>query len=101
MNVMDYSGYPDCRPEFLEPMRRALAVGVFNGRDFGVHAPLMWMGKVGIIRLGLHLGVRYEDTHSCYQGVIGGCGSCDSCILRRKAFQELGLEDPSIAKHSK
>jgi len=96
VNVLDYSGYPDCRPEFLEPMRQALAVGVFNGQDLGVHAPLMFLNKTQIIRLGLHLGVQYEATHSCYNGVTGGCGTCDSCILRRRAFRELGIDDPSI-----
>lgn len=98
VNALDYSGYPDCRPEFVAAMREALSLGVFNGHDIGVHAPLMMLNKRSIIRLGIELGVKYEDTHSCYNGLAGGCGECDSCLLRRAAFNELGLQDPSIAK---
>ena len=96
VNVLDYSGYPDCRPEFLDAMRTALRIGVFNGIDIGVHAPLMYLNKKEIIRLGLELDVDYSKTHSCYQGVVGGCGVCDSCKLRRAAFEELGFVDPAI-----
>jgi 7-cyano-7-deazaguanine synthase len=96
MNILDYSGYPDCRPEFLTHMRNALRVGVFNGTDIGVHAPLMYMNKTQIIRLGKALGVNYGMTHSCYEGVDGGCGECDSCVLRRKAFDDLGEQDPAM-----
>lgn len=99
VNVLDYSGYPDCRPEFIVKMREALSIGIFNGHDIGVHAPLMNLDKKQIIRLGRHLGVKYEDTHSCYMGVEGGCGECDSCLLRRKAFNDLGIEDPSVEKY--
>lgn len=98
VNVLDYSGYPDCRPEFMEAMRHALSIGIFNGVGFGAHAPLMYLNKEKIIRLGMQLGVSYEDTHSCYNGVAGGCGTCDSCIIRRQAFKGLGLDDPAIAK---
>lgn len=98
VNALDYSGYPDCRPEFVAAMREALSLGVFNGHDIGVHAPLMMLNKRNIIRLGIELGVKYDDTHSCYNGYAGGCGECDSCLLRRAAFNELGLVDPSIAK---
>ena len=98
VNVLDYSGYPDCRPEFVVAMRKALSIGVFDGHDIGVQAPLMQLNKKSIIRLGNHLGVEYADTHSCYNGVKGGCGECDSCILRRRAFEELGGPDPAIAK---
>jgi 7-cyano-7-deazaguanine synthase len=97
VNVLDYSGYPDCRPEFLVKMREALAIGVFNGMDIGMHAPLMYLNKVNIIRLGESMGVKYGLTHSCYNGVLGGCSVCDSCILRREAFKSLGKEDPAIA----
>ena len=95
------SGYPDCRPEFLDAMRNAIGIGIYNGTgaDVGVHAPLMHLTKAQIIRLGRQLGVRYEDTHSCYNGVLGGCGECDSCLLRRQAFHSLGLEDPAVEKH--
>lgn len=98
VNVLDYSGYPDCRPEFIRAMREALGIGVFNNQDVAVHVPLMHLNKVQIIRLGMHLGVDYGSTHSCYNGVAGGCGACDSCILRRKAFTDLGLVDPAIEK---
>jgi len=95
-NLFDYSGYPDCRPEFVKAMREAIQIGIFNGMAIGFHAPLMFMKKVEIIRLGLELGVPYEMTHSCYNGIDGGCGECDSCKFRRAAFHELGLEDPAI-----
>jgi 7-cyano-7-deazaguanine synthase len=98
VNIMDYSGYPDCRPEFLEAMRDALTVGVFNNVGLGMHAPLMYLDKQAIVRLGMVLGVHYEDTHSCYNGIKGGCGECDSCILRRRAFEQIGTVDPSIDK---
>ena len=96
VNQVDYSGYPDCRPEFLESMRKSLSIGIFNGQDIGVHAPLMYLDKSQIIRLGNELNVDYSKTHSCYEGVDGGCGKCDSCILRRKAFEKIGIVDPSI-----
>lgn len=96
VNQLDYSGYPDCRPEFLAPMQEAIKQGVYNGTDFAIHAPLMDLDKTQIIRLGLELGVNYADTHSCYNGVKGGCGECDSCKLRRAAFEKLGMKDPSI-----
>lgn len=101
VNVLDYSGYPDCRPEFVAAMRKALSIGVFNGHDIGVHAPLMYLNKKQIIRLGLELNVDYKLTHSCYNGVIGGCGECDSCILRRNAFNELGMQDPAMERLNK
>jgi len=99
VNILDYSGYPDCRPEFVAKMRDALSIGIFNSDSagLGVHAPLMNLNKSEIIRLGMQLGVSYKDTHSCYNGIIGGCGECDSCILRRKAFYGLGFSDPSMS----
>lgn len=96
VNVLDYSGYPDCRPEFLDAMRTALRLGIFNGIDVGVHAPLMFLNKKQIIRLGLYLDVDYANTVSCYNGDRRGCGRCDSCTLRQKAFKELGMIDPAI-----
>ncbi len=96
VNVLDYSGYPDCRPEFFDAMRIALRIGVFNGDDVGIHAPLMKMTKVQIIRLGNELGVDYAKTHSCYMGTVGGCHVCDSCLIREQAFKELGTVDPAI-----
>ena len=96
VNILDYSGYPDCRPEFLEAMREALRIGIFNGTDIAIHAPLMYVNKQHIIKLGNYLGVDYARTHSCYEGIKGGCGQCDSCILRRAAFVGLGQTDPSM-----
>jgi len=100
VNVLDYSGYPDCRPEFLQAMQEAIRIGIFNGKDVAVHAPLMQLSKVQIIRLGQWLDVDYGDTHSCYEGVLGGCSHCDSCVLRQQAFKELGLVDPAIERAS-
>lgn len=96
VNAIDGSGYPDCKPEFISALRRAIEIGIFNGTHIGFHAPLVFLKKTEIIRLGQWLGVPFEMTHSCYNGVSGGCGKCDSCILRRNAFNELGIEDPSI-----
>ena len=98
-NVLDYSGYPDCRPEFFDAMRTALRIGIFNGVDVGMHMPLMQLDKRQIIRLGDYLGVDYANTHSCYNNVPGGCGTCDSCLLRREAFRKCGREDPAITLH--
>jgi 7-cyano-7-deazaguanine synthase len=98
-NILDYSGYPDCRPEFFDAMRTALRIGIFNGTDVGMHMPLMKLTKVQIIRLGNHLGVDYAKTHSCYNNVPGGCGTCDSCLLRRDAFKKCDTVDPAIALH--
>ncbi len=101
VNAVDYSGYPDCRPEFLEVFERlanlATRAGVEGRSRVTIHAPLMGLGKAGIIRLGLELGVDYSLTHSCYDPGPGGaaCGACDSCILRRKGFAEAGLADPA------
>ena len=96
VNILDYSGYPDCRPEFISSMRTSIGIGIFGGQEPGVHAPLMFLNKKQIIELGLYLGVDYSMTHSCYKGVKGGCGSCDSCQLRRNAFKELSMVDPAI-----
>lgn len=98
VNALDYSGYPDCRPEFLEAFERlanlATRDGV-EGRKFHVHAPLLHMTKAQIIAQGLSLGVDYSLTRSCYDPVgEKACGHCDSCQLRMRAFGELGREDP-------
>ena len=99
VNALDYSGYPDCRPEFIEAFERlanlATAAGV-EGRRFRIHAPLIHLTKAEIIRKGLELGVDYGKTTSCYDPAPDGraCGRCDSCLLRRKGFAELGFEDP-------
>jgi 7-cyano-7-deazaguanine synthase len=98
-NALDYSGYPDCRPEYLAAFERlaslATRAGV-EGELFRIHAPLLHMSKAEIIRTGLSLGLDYGITHSCYDPAADGgpCGRCDSCLLRRKGFDEAGVSDP-------
>ena len=99
VNALDYSGYPDCRPAFVEAFENlanvATKAGV-EGKSFHIHAPLMEMTKAEIIRAGHELGVDYGLTRSCYDPVDGlSCGHCDSCLLRRRAFAELELKDPA------
>ena len=100
VNAIDYSGYPDCRPEYLEAFERlanlATRAGVEGRAQFRIHAPLLRLTKAEIIRLGHRLGVDFGLTHSCYDPDPQGraCGACDSCLLRRKGFAEAGLEDP-------
>ena len=99
-NVMDYSGYPDCRPEYLQAFERladlATKAGVEGKSRFRIHAPLIRMTKAEIIRTGHALGVDFSLTWSCYEPTPGGrpCGLCDSCTLRKKGFAEAGLTDP-------
>jgi 7-cyano-7-deazaguanine synthase len=101
-NVLDYSGYPDCRPEFLEAFGRlanlATKAGVEGAGEFKVHAPLLKMTKAEIIREGVRLGVDYGLTLSCYDPDPQGraCGGCDSCQLRKKGFAEAGVPDPTV-----
>ena len=99
INAVDYSGYPDCRPEFLEAFAAMANLGTragVSGSPFRLHAPLIRMSKKEIIQTGLALGVDYSLTHSCYDPVDGrGCGHCDACRLRLKGFAEAGLEDPA------
>lgn len=100
VNALDYSGYPDCRPEFVEAFERladlATRAGVEGGGGFRVHAPLLQLTKAEIIALGLSLGVDYSTTSSCYDPSPEGeaCGRCDSCQLRLRGFAENGIEDP-------
>lgn len=100
VNALDTSGYPDCRPEFVEAFERlanlATKAGVEGGR-FRVHAPLISLTKGEIVRLGLSLGVDYGETLSCYDPSGEGlaCGRCDSCQLRRKGFRDAGVADPT------
>jgi len=101
VNAVDYSGYPDCRPAFIEAYQAmanlATKAGV-EGRPLKIHTPLLELSKVGIIKLGLELGVDFSLTHSCYDPVAGkACGHCDACLLRKTAFEELGLKDPSLS----
>lgn len=98
-NAIDYSGYPDCRPEFIRAFEElanlATKAGV-EGARFTVHAPLLALSKAEIIQRGISLGVNYSLTHSCYDPTADdqACGVCDSCHLRRKGFDEAGLTDP-------
>jgi 7-cyano-7-deazaguanine synthase len=100
VNALDYSGYPDCRPEYIEAFERlanlATKAGVEAKIKFRIQAPLIRLTKAEIIRKGLALGVDYSLTHSCYDPAPDGraCGQCDSCLLRRKGFREVGLPDP-------
>jgi 7-cyano-7-deazaguanine synthase len=95
VNVLDASGYPDCRPEFIRAFEAVANVGT-RSKGFRVHAPLIDLTKADIIRLGLSLGVDYGLTHSCYDPIDGGaCGRCDACQLRRKGFTEAGVTDPT------
>lgn len=103
VNAMDYSGYPDCRPEFIEAFERladlATRAGV-EGAHFSVHAPLLKLTKAEIISLGQSLGVDFGLTHSCYDPVAGlACGECDSCLLRMRGFAEAGINDPTTYVH--
>ncbi|MFH0824805.1 MAG: 7-cyano-7-deazaguanine synthase QueC [Pseudomonadota bacterium] len=99
VNALDYSGYPDCRPEFIEAFsrlaQRATKAGV-EGRETLIHTPLISLTKCDIVLKGRELGVDFSITHSCYDPLPDGrpCAACDSCLLRRKGFQEAGLEDP-------
>ena len=101
VNALDYSGYPDCRPEFIRAFEQlaglATRAGV-EGRALTVHTPLIHLSKAGIIRLGLSLGLDYGLTHSCYDPGDDGrpCGRCDSCRLRASGFAEAGATDPLI-----
>ena len=95
VNVLDASGYPDCRPEFVRAFEALAQVATRTG-GFRIHAPLIELSKADIIRLGERLGVDYSITHSCYDPVDGrACGRCDACALRRKGFAEAGVPDPT------
>jgi 7-cyano-7-deazaguanine synthase len=101
VNALDYSGYPDCRPEFIAAFERlaklATKAGV-EGARFTIHTPLITLSKADIIRRGIALGLDYGLTHSCYNPDAAGrpCAHCDSCLLRAKGFAEAGLPDPAL-----
>lgn len=101
VNALDYSGYPDCRPEYIEAFERmgrlATAAGV-HGEPLRIHAPLQFLSKAEIIKRGVALGLDYGLTHSCYAPMEDGrpCGRCDSCQLRARGFAEAGVEDPAV-----
>jgi 7-cyano-7-deazaguanine synthase len=97
VNALDYSGYPDCRPDYIDAMQVVFRLGTKQGREgeaIEIVAPLIHLKKTEIIQLGDRLGVPWEKTRSCYSGEELACGVCDSCRLRRAAFAELGREDP-------
>src|SRR5437763_4269695 len=100
VNAVDFSGYPDCRPEFIDAFQQVILSGPRSGVEHGqprIVAPLIKMSKADIIRKGVALGVDFALTHSCYDPDAEGraCGHCDSCILRRKGFEEAGVADPT------
>jgi len=99
VNAIDYSGYPDCRPEFIEAFENLANVGTkagVEGRRFRIHTPLIKLSKAEIIRKAVELGVDLSLTHSCYDPAPEAlaCGECDSCLLRLKGFREAGIKDP-------
>jgi len=99
VNSIDYSGYPDCRPEFIEAFENMANLGTkagVEGRRFQIHTPLIKLSKAEIVRKGIELGIDLSLTHSCYDPTPEGlaCGECDSCLLRLKGFGEAGLKDP-------
>lgn len=99
-NILDYSGYPDCRPEFIHALETTLNLGTKTGvedQSFRIHAPLLQLTKAEIIRKGVELAVDYTNTHSCYDPDPEGnaCGHCDSCRIRLKGFADAGLADPA------
>ena len=99
VNALDYSGYPDCRPEYIEAYQRmanlATRAGVEGRTRLEIHTPLIALSKAQIVTLARELGVPFGLTHSCYDPGHGGrpCGACDACLLRRKGFEEAGIED--------
>jgi 7-cyano-7-deazaguanine synthase len=105
-NALDYSGYPDCRPEYIEAFERmaslATRAGV-EGRRLRIHTPLISMSKAEIVRLGVRLGVDFGLTWSCYDPTPEGtpCGRCDACVLRQKGFREARMEDPLLQPGSR
>jgi 7-cyano-7-deazaguanine synthase len=104
VNAIDYSGYPDCRPEYIAAFenlaRLATKAGVEGKTRLHIHAPLVALDKAGIIRRGLELGVDYALTWSCYDPTLWGrpCGRCDSCLIRAKGFAEAGIPDPRLKR---
>ncbi len=105
VNALDYSGYPDCRPEYIAAYEQmanlATKAGVEGGRRLRIHAPLIHLTKAQIVGLGLALDVDYGLTSSCYDPAASGapCRTCDSCLLRAKGFAEAGVPDPLLAKY--
>jgi len=107
VNALDYSGYPDCRPEFIEAFEKmanlATKAGVEGRQALKIHTPLIALTKAQIVQRGIELGVDYSLTSSCYDPAADGapCGECDSCLLRRRGFRENGIEDPLSYQRAK
>jgi 7-cyano-7-deazaguanine synthase len=104
VNVVDYSGYPDCRPKYIDAFERMANLATkaaVEGRHLTIHAPLLHWPKTQIIQRGLALGVDYALTHSCYDPSPNGrpCWRCDACLLRKRAFEAIGRVDPLIENH--
>ncbi len=101
VNALDYSGYPDCRPEYIESFEKMAALGTKAGvqgrQKLSIHTPLIRMTKAEIVHTGVELGVDFSLTVSCYDPSAGGfaCGECDACLLRRKGFEQAGVKDPA------
>lgn len=99
-NAIDYSGYPDCRPEYYEGLAETLRlgskIGTQYGIDFSVETPLLQMSKADIVRHAVEIGAPLDLTWSCYEGGDRPCGRCDSCVLREKGFEEAGVADPAL-----
>jgi 7-cyano-7-deazaguanine synthase len=106
VNALDYSGYPDCRPEFIEAFEKmsnlATKAGVEGVTRMHIHTPLIRLSKAEIVKLGAELGVPFGLTHSCYDPDTSGhpCGACDSCLLRAKGFREAGIRDAALEPHA-
>lgn len=97
VSSVDYSGYPDCRPEFIETFQKIAQVGTaagVQGKPIQIKAPLMYLNKAETIKLGLEYDAPYDLTTSCYNGKESACGVCDSCVLRLRGFKEAGVSDP-------
>ena len=94
VQASDYAGYPDCRPEFIEAFQKVISLGTSNDTNIRLMTPFVNLNKTEILRIGMKLGVPYEDTWSCYKSNHPACGKCDSCYYRLKAFEEIGVEDP-------
>lgn len=91
---LDYSGYPDCRPRFIEAFQQVINLGTRDSTHIRLNTPFIHMTKSDILRVGMRLHVPYEHTWSCYQNAVRACGRCGACHFRRAAFHELGIEDP-------
>ena len=99
VNALDYSGYPDCRPEFIDSFRSTAALALkrgVEGRPVDIRTPLIDLTKADIVRLGVEIGAPLEMTWSCYLGLDRPCGECDSCRLRAKGFADAGVDDPAL-----